>query len=193
MVAVYRATFTAGVQEENTARTERTHPAHAECVLGGQTPTLQVTAATLQQYIEARTAETFRGRPINPQTIKKELATLRYVWNWAFRNKHIDVRFPGEELVSPKVALKEPFRTPDQIATAVARGGLAAAQVQELRDALDLNPAEIGEVLEHVRRNAAAAWLYPLRAAAHTKARRGERIRARLDDSDFANRVIALR
>lgn len=194
VVAVYRATFTAGAKEKNTALTERIHLAHAERVLGGQTPMAQLTTVTLQEYIDARSAATFRGRPIKPQTVKKELATLRYVWNWAFRNKHIDVRFPGEELVFPKAMLKEPFRTLDQIATAVARGGLAAAQVQELWDALYLNPAEIGEVLDHVRRSASSGWLYPFCAtAAHTGARRSELIRARIDDFDFANRVVVLR
>ena len=194
VVAVYRATFTAGVKEKNTALTERIHLAHAERVLGGQTPILQLTAAALQQYIEVRSAVTFRGRPIKPQTVKKELATLRYVWNWAFRNQHVGLRFPGAELVFPKAKLKEPFRTLDQIATAVARGGLTAAQVQELWDALYLNSAEIGEVLEHVRRGDSPPWVYPFCAtAAHTGARRSELIRARVDDFDFANRVVVLR
>ncbi len=153
-----------------------------------------VTAVTLQQYIEARSAATFRGRPIKPQTVKKELATLRYVWNWAFRNQHVGLRFPGAELVYPKAKLKEPFRTLDQITTAVARGELTPAQVQELWDALDLNPAEIGEVLDHVRRGDSSPWVYPFCAtAAHTGARRSELIRARIDDFDFANRVVVLR
>lgn len=115
LVAKYKATFTVGVKEKNTARTEKLHLGHAERILGSSTPISLVTSATLQVYIDSRVAAKYKGRSINPQTIKKEVATLKYVWNWAFRNEHVGSRFPGLVLVFPKAKLKEPFRTLDQI------------------------------------------------------------------------------
>ncbi len=194
LVATYRATFTAGVKEKNTALTERIHLGHAERILGGQTPVTQVTSAALQGYVDARVGTTYKGRSIKPQTIKKELATLMYVWNWAHRNNLIGVRYPGVELVFPKAKLKEPFRTLDQIEVIVGRGGLSKAQVRELWDALYLNPAEIAEFLDHIRHGDVYPWFYPFVAtAAHTGARRSELLRARVDDFDFTNRVVILR
>lgn len=152
--------------------TERIHLTHVQRIFGGSTPLVQVTAATLQSYIETRASTSFLGRPIKPQTIKKELATPRYVWNWACRNNHVPFRFPGEELVYPKAKLKEPFRTLEQIAATVSRGGLNEAQIRELWGAVYLNPVEIGEVLEYLRQQRSFPWLYPLCAtAAHTGAR----------------------
>ncbi len=164
LVAKYKATFTVGVKEKNTARTENVHLRHAERILGGSTPLSQVTSASIQAYIHARIAAKYKGRSINPQTIKKEVATLKYVWNWAFRNDHLGSRFPGLALVFPKAKLKEPFRTLDQIKSIAGRGGLSKTQVRELWDGLYLNPAEIAEVLEHVRQRGLYAWLYPFMA-----------------------------
>lgn len=94
-------------------------------------------------------------------------------------------------MVYPKSKLKEPFRTLDQIASIVDRGGLTKIQVRELWDALYLNPAEIAEVLEHVRQRAIYPWLFPfITTAAHTGARRSELLRGRVDDFDFGNRVV---
>lgn len=194
LVAKYRATFTVGVKEKNTAQTEKIHLGHAERILGSPTPVSVVTSATLQAYVDTRVAAKYRNRPINPQTVKKEVATLKYVWNWAFRNNHVGSRFPGLVLVFPKAKLKEPFRTLDQIKSIVERGGLTKGQERELWDGLYLNPAEIVEVLEHVRQRDLYSWFYPFIATtAHTGARRSELLRARVDDFDFANRVVMLR
>ena len=194
LVAKYKATFTVGAKEKNTARTEKLHLGHAERILGSSTPISLVTSATLQAYIDSRVAAKYKGRSINPQTIKKEVATLKYVWNWAFRNNHVGSRFPGLVLVFPKAKLKEPFRTLDQIKSITERGGLTKSQVRELWDGLYLNPVEIVEVLEHIRQRGLYSWLYPFIAtAAHTGARRSELLRARVDDFDFTNRVVILR
>lgn len=194
LVTKYKATFTIGVKEKNTAQTENIHHGHAERILGSSTPLSQITSATVQAYIHSRMAASYRGKSINPQTIKKEVATLKYVWNWAFRNNHIVTKFPGLGLVFPKAKLKEPFRTLGQIQTIIERGGLTKNQIRELWDGLYLNPAEIVEVLEHVRERNYYSWLYPfIAAAAYTGARRSELLRARVDDFDFTNRVVILR
>jgi integrase len=194
LVSKYRSTFTVGAKEKNTARTEKLHLSHAEKLFGSTTPISQVTSATIQAYIDTRAATKYKGRTIQSQTIKKEVATLKYVWNWASRNGHVATRFPGTNLVFPKTKLKEPFRTLDQIKVIVERGGLTKTQERELWDGLYLNPAEIAEVLSHIRERDLYPWLYPFVAtAAYTGARRSELLRARVDDFDFTNRVLILR
>lgn len=194
LVAKYKATFTVGVKEKNTARTENVHLRHAERILGSSTPLTQVFSSTIQEYIHARIAAKYHGRQINPQTIKKEVATLQYVWNWAFRHSHVVAKFPGIGLVFPKAKLKEPFRTLGQIQTIIERGEMSKIQEKALWDGLYLNPTEIVEVLEHVRQRNLYSWLYPFIATtAHTGARRSELLRARVDDFDFTNRVVILR
>jgi integrase len=194
LVSKYQSTFTVGAKEKNTARTEKLHLSHAEKLLGTSTPVSQVTSATIQTYIDTRAATKYKGRTIQSQTIKKEVATLKYVWNWASRNGHVVTRFPGMNLVFPKTKLKEPFRTLDQIKAIVERGGLTKTQERELWDGLYLNPAEIAEILEHIREKDLYPWLYPFAVtAAYTGARRSELLRARVDDFDFTNRVVILR
>jgi integrase len=194
LIAGYHATFTAGVKEKNTAKTERIHLAHVERVVGGTTPVSQVTAAALQGYIDARCRAESNGRPINPVTVKKELATVRYVWNWAFRQQRVGVRFPGTGLVFPKAKSKPPFRTLAQIRAIVDRGGLTQPELRAVWDGLYLTPAEITEFLAHVRRQPLRAWVYPfVVCATFTGARRSELLRARIEDFDWANRVVVLR
>ncbi len=194
LIARYHATFTAGVKEKNTTKTERIHLAHIERVVGGKTPVSQVTTATLQGYVDCRSRAERNGRPINPLTVKKELATFRYVWNWALRQQHVGVRFPGTDLVFPKAKSKPPFRTLAQIRAIVDRGGLTGPELRAVWDGLYLTPTEIGEFLAHVRQQPLPAWVYPfVVCAAFTGARRSELLRARIEDFDWVNRVIVLR
>lgn len=194
LVRKYRTTFTAGVKEQSTVQTEKIHLGHFERVIGGRTPLSQLTSASIQGYVDARVKETYRGKEINPLTIKKEVATVAYVWNWAHRLEHVGNRFPASGVVFPKTKLKEPFRTFEQIQAIDNRGGLSKSAIRLLWDGLYLNPAKIAEVLEHIRTRNLYSWLYPFCVtAAHTGARRSELLRARVDDFDFLNRVVILR
>ena len=76
----------------------------------------------------------------------------------------------------------------------LARGGIDKRWERELWDGLFLNPTEIDEALEHVRRKARTCYLYPLLvAAAHTGGRRSELLRARVEDIDFDAKLGNLR
>ena len=103
------------------------------------------------KYVDTRATDNHRGKPINPLTIKKEVATLKYVWNWANRLSHFAGRCPATEVVFPKSKHKEPFRTFDQIRAIVTRGGQSKTAIRSLWDGLDLNPPQIAELLEHIR------------------------------------------
>ena len=61
-------------------------------------------------------------------------------------------------------------------------------------DGLFLDPAQVAEVLEHVRRRPNTKYLHPfLVTAAYTGARRAELFRARVEDFDFDAKLVLLR
>ena len=194
LFGLYQAGFTPGAKEANTRRCEAVHMRHLGRLLGGGLPVERVTTAAVQAYVDRRAGERYRGRPIKPQTVKKEVATLVTVWNWAHRRGHAPVPCPTRGVTYPKGREKPQFRTYDQVTAIVDRGGLSKAEVRELWDSLFLSTAEVAEVLAHVRAHAPSDWLYPFMvAAAHTGARRSELLRARVEDFDFEHRVVTLR
>jgi integrase len=191
---IYQTQFTAGAKEAITREMEDIHMKHLARIIGGETPLAAVTAGTIQQFVDARSREEHNGYPVKPKTVRKAVATLRFVWNWAYRQGHVPSKYPEVELVFPKERQPEPFRTYDQIQSILARGGIDKRKERELWDGLFLNPAEIGEVLAHVKRKTSARYLYPLLVtAAHTGARRSELFRARVEDIDFHGRLVLLR
>jgi len=190
----YQTQFTAGAKEAITREMEDIHMKHLARLIGGDTPLAAVTAGTVQQFVDARSREEHNGHPVKAKTVRKAVATLRFVWNWANRQGHVPTKFPDVELVFPKERQPEPFRTYDQIKAILARGGIDKRKERELWDGLFLNPAEIAEVLAHVRRKTSARYLYPLLVtAAHTGARRSELFRARVEDIDFDAKLVHLR
>lgn len=56
------------------------------------------------------------------------------------------------ELVFAKEKQAEPFRTFDQITAILARGVTDPRRVRELWDGLFLDPGQVAEVIEYVRR-----------------------------------------
>ena len=167
---------------------------HLTRIIGGDTVLASVTAGTVQRFVDARSREEFSGHPVMAKTVRKAVATFRVVWNWAHRQGYVPTKFPEVKLIFPKEKQPEPFRTYDQIQAIVARGSIDKRRERELWDGLFLNPKEIDEALEHVRRKARTCYLYPLLvAAAHTGARRSELLRARIEDIDFDAKLVLLR
>ena len=191
---IYQTQFTVGAKEAITREMEDIHMKHLARIIGGDTSLSAVTAGTVQQFVDARSKEEHNGYSVKPKTVRKAVATLRFVWNWANRQGHVPSKFPDVELVFPKERQPEPFRTYDQIKAILARGGIDKRKERELWDGLFLNPAEIAEVLAHVKRKTSARYLYPLLVtAAHTGARRSELFRARVEDIDFDAKLVLLR
>jgi integrase len=190
----YQTEFTVGAKEVITRAIEDIHMKHVSRIIGGQTLLATVTAGTVQRFVDERSREQFNGYPVKAKTVRKAVATFRFVWNWARRQGHVPTKFPEVELVFPKEKQPEPFRTYDQILAILARGGIDKRRERELWDGLFLNPAEIDAALEHVRRKARTCYLYPLLvAAAHTGGRRSELLRARVEDIDFDAKLVLLR
>lgn len=190
----YETQFTAGAKEANTRANERVHFGHLRRLIGANTPVPGVTSGVIQRYVDARSVEQFRDKPIKPQTVRKEIGTLQSVLSWAAHREIVAATFSTRRVVFPKGCEKHPFRTYDEIAAVVARGGLTPQAERELWDGLFLTTAQTAEAVEYVRRHSPVAWLYPMVvAAAHTGARRSELLRARVEDFDFANRTVLVR
>ena len=194
MFTTYQTQFTAGAKELITRQMEDIHMNHLSRIIGGETAVTAITAETIQQFVDVRSQEKHKNQQIKPKTVRKAVATLRFVWNWANRQGHVPTKFPTVDLVFPKEKQPEPFRTYDQIQAIIARGVTDPRRVRELWDGLFLDPKQVAEVLERVRLKPNTKYLHPfLVTAAYNGARRSELFRARVEDFDFDGKLILLR
>lgn len=146
--------------------------------------------ADLQKYADARARETWRGKAIGPDTVKKELATFRAIWNWAAERGHLSAPAPVKGVRLAKPDEKPPFMTWAEIEAAIVRG----SKPEELWPCLFLDVAQVEGLLGHVRDAARWPFIYPMFAfAAYTGARRSEILRSKIDDFDFRNGVVHVR
>lgn len=187
----YRATLTPGSKEANSMETEAVHARHFKRVLGADLPFASLGVDTLQKYADKRSRE-----GVVRDTIKKELATLRVVWRWAFQRKHVPTPpvWKMADLTLPKSHEKPPFQTWAQITRKIERGGLMPAKENELWESLWLDQSQTVECLAWVRQHARHPFILPMFAfAAFTGARRSEIIRSERDDWDFEAGLVTLR
>lgn len=195
----YRAETPETAKEGTTRLTERIHFSHLFRHLGEKTAVPLLTTADLQRYIGKRSKEDgIRGETVKARTIKKELATLRAVWNgFALSHKIVKRDFKQQfgTLVYGKEQSKPPFQTYEQIQRRIERNGLTVAQQANLWDCLFLDETQVEEVLTIIRQaEKAPVWLYPMAlCAAHTGARRGELLRSEPDDFDTDTATVQWR
>jgi hypothetical protein len=76
---LYRNSLLEGSKEPNTVTTERLHCKHFLRILGAQAIVQSLGVSDLQRYAERRSQEKGRRGKVRPQTIKKELDTLRVI------------------------------------------------------------------------------------------------------------------
>lgn len=187
----YEAGLPPGAMEANSLATIRIHRNHLVRILGGRTAVPSLTTTIVQGYINTRSREKYRGKLLSSRTIKKEVTTLRSVWNWGKEHALVNADAPTKGLRYEKEEDKPDFMTWEEIQRQVARGGLSKGQVKVLWDALFLSTEQVAECLEYVRSVAAAPFVFPMFVfVAHTGARRSEVVRSRVEDIDFdANRT----
>lgn len=187
----YLETHGNGTLEANTLRGIRRHFKHLARELGEGFPIRELSLADLQGYVDKRAkAKGARGK-LNPATIKKEIVSLRTAWNWGVRMKIVEGRYPYDGLRYSKTDEKPPFQTRVEIERQVP--GLPSAKVAELWEALYLTLPEVKALLAHVKEEAIHPWIHPLVAtAAYTGARKGELLRMRVADVDFAAGVVSV-
>lgn len=177
-----------GSIEDNTLLTLRIHLNHWAKTLGDGFPMRELSQAEVQGHINRRVKKKYRGKPISAVTIEKEVKTLRALWRWAAGAGFVSGEFPGKSLRYPKAAERLPFATWEEIERRVALG-----ESENLWDCLFLQAQELPAVLEFVRVNATADWLYPMVvAAAHTGARRSELLRAKRADVNLKAKTITI-
>jgi integrase len=184
-----------GSLEETTIRGMETHVKHLCRVLGAAFSLSEVGLEDLQRYVDRRTKDKgIRGKRLSSATIKKEITTLRTIWNWAKNAGHVGRPLPLKGLRYPKMREKPPFQTLAEIERRIAQSMLSTEQENELWSALFLAADEIQELLEYVQATARHPFLYPMFVfAAHTGARRSEILRSQLDDIDFAAGIVTIR
>ncbi len=70
---------------------EDTHLRHLCRIIGGNKLASEITPATLQTFVDVRCREQVRGNPDKARTIKKAVATLRFVWKWCYRKGFVPI------------------------------------------------------------------------------------------------------
>jgi integrase len=182
----YTASFANGSIEENSLATIRLHLNHLVRHFGERFDPQTFALGDLQRYVDTRAKKRYRGRPLSPVTLRKEIATIRACWNWATRAAKVSGEFPGRGLRYPKGEEKPPFQTFAQIEQRVAHGGMTQREVERFWECLFLTLDEVKELLKFVKAQAAHSWVYPAFCfAAHTGARRSEILRLELSDVDL--------
>lgn len=190
----YQQSLPEGVKELNTLTTEHCHCKHLRRILGNDKPIHNLTAGELQRYCDQRSQEKGLRGKVRPQTIKKEVDTLRVIWNWSVGLGQVSGSLPIKGIKFAKASEQMPFQTWDEIERTIARGGLSAGEQRALWDCLFLTRPQIAEVLAVIKKNARQTFLYPMFVfAAHTGARRSEMMRSRVEDFDFESRTVLIR
>ena len=187
----YAETLTPGSKEANSIATEAVHGRHFKRVLGADRQFDDLAVDMLQRYVDKRAAE-----GVVRETIRKELTTLRVLWGWAHKRKHVltPAAWKMGDLTLPKAHERPPFQTWDQIGRKIDRGSLTPAQGAELWECLWLDQAQTMECLAWVREAAGWPFVAPMFAfAAYTGARRGEMLRSERDDWDFEGGIVTIR
>ena len=138
LISRYQAELPPKSKEESTLASERTHFTHLLRHLKGRTVAQSLSVADVQDYVATRMKDRWRGKTIGAQTVKKELTTVRLVWNWAAERGYVVGRSPVRGIKYPKADEKQIFRTAKEIEQIIARGGLTDDEVAELWEGLYL-------------------------------------------------------
>jgi len=183
-------------KEASTLKTETTHIKifRKKNNLPLSKPLCAITTHDIQQFINSESRRKASGRRLSPDTVKREIDTLKCILNWAESQQLVSQAPSLHGLIYGKRDEKPPFMTRTEIERIIARGGLKELEVAELWECLYLTIPEVHEVLEFVRENARYPFLYPMFAfVAFTGARRSEMARVLVDDIDLAAGTVLIR
>ncbi|MEQ9379502.1 MAG: site-specific integrase [Pirellulales bacterium] len=191
----FMASIPEGSLEAATLKGMEIHLNHLYRVLKKSFPLITLTLGDLQGYVDSRSQDPGnRGRNLSPATIKKELTTLRTLWNWARNAEYLTRAFPSRGLRYPKSAEKPLFQTWAEITRKIETQRLSEDQQADLWECLFLTTSEIEELLADVEAAALHPCLFPMFVfAAHTGARRSEIMRSQVEDIDLVGRMITIR
>ncbi len=189
----YQKSIPADAMEATSLKTARIHMRHFARLMGAKKPFRTITTAELQTYVTKRSKEQGHHGTVSAATIRKEIATLSSLWNWAIAQGEITKPFPRKGIVFPKRTEKPPFQTVKQIERLIKSHKLTKEKADEIWEAAYLDTAELTELLEFVKENAKHEFLYPMcLTAAHTGARRSELSRCKVSDLDLTGSSITI-
>ncbi len=190
----YQSALPVQAKEKTTLKTEATHLKHFRRKLPLSKALNQVTTHDIQQFINSESKRKFGKRSIGPDTIIREIVTLKCIFNWAQKQELVDIAPQLRGLVYGKRDEKPPFMTRTEIERIINRGGLSEIEIDQLWDAMYLTIPEVHEVLELVKERARYPFIYPMLAfVAYTGARRSEMIRVMIDDFDLEIGTVLIR
>ncbi len=190
----YLAQLPAGTKEELTIGLEKTHINNFKRILPTSKLANTITTADLQRYVERRLNKTRKGRNLSPETVKREMATFRSIFNWAKSLGYVEGESPTNGLIIGKPDAKPPFMTMIEINRRIERGGISDKEQNELWECLYLTTDEVAEFLKFVKERNRYPFIYPmLYFIAFTGVRRSEMMRSRIDDFNFENRTVLVR
>lgn len=158
----YEAELPVGAKEESTRKGEQRHQKLLKKHLGSSREAQYLAVVNLQAYVSKRSKDRWHGKLISRETIKKELATFRLIWNWAVDRGYLTGNAPTKGVQLPKRADKPPFMTAAEIRQKISRGGLTDGQIKPLWESLFLTKEEIAELLEHVKSSDSPSFVYPM-------------------------------
>jgi len=142
---IYQEELPPRAKEERTLEGERLHFKHLLRHLKPTTKTATLSGGNVQRYVELRSKDKYRNRFVGPDTIKKEISTLRLVWNWAKKQGYLDTRPPVDRIIYPKRDEKPPFMTMAEIGRIIERGGISEHRETELWESLYLTKEVLQE------------------------------------------------
>jgi len=146
----------------------------------------------LQGYIDKRSNDPGRSGLLSPTTIRKEVVTLRTVWNWAKHSKLVQGDFPTRGLKYPKGDEKPPYMPFKDLLRRTKR--MNDDEAAELWECAFLTREELAALLAYVHGIARHPFIYPMFVfCGHTGARRSEMARAQVSDLDFRDGFVTLR
>jgi integrase len=180
----------------NTKKMIGYHVDHLTRHLGADCLLDDLTLADVQAYCGKRLKDKWHGKPISPETIRKEVKTLRQIWARAKKLGMVKTLpdWGFKDLMMSKPKGKGRYRTYDEISSAIERGGLTEDEQAELWECLFLDAGELLELIDHASKADSPPWLYPAVCfAAFTGARRAEILRSEVRDWDFATNIVTIR
>lgn len=123
-------------------------------------------------------------------TIRKEIVSMRTVWNWARSHLGLKEEFPGRDLDYAKTQESLPFMTWEQAEKRVKAGD----DPDKVWECVYLRPGDISDLLAWVKDRPVSPWVYPMLVfAAHTGARRSEIVRVFAADLDLISGFVTIR
>lgn len=187
----YFASLPEGNLEQSTIDTMKVHRRSLESHFGKKKNLHAIDLDAVQGYIDKRSRDRGLCGPLSPVMIRKEVVTLRTVWNWAKQRKLVRDDFPARGLKYPKGKEKPPYMPFKDVLKRTK--GMEPEEAAEVWESAFLVRRELEELLAYVERTAEHDHLYPMFVfCAHTGARRSEMARASVWDLDFQEGFVTL-